>query len=93
MKKRSLWVGGLTVAIAAAAIVVAMTGFGGKFRAADELQIKNPPPGGGCTCPANWAPVVCQHAGGPHEGFSNGCAAGCFGYTADECHRIQVQQP
>jgi hypothetical protein len=48
------------------------------------------PPGGGCVCPALWQPVVCtrENPDGTtsHQAFSNGCVAGCYGYTS--CARI-----
>ena len=55
-----------------------------------SLIIDRPPTGGGCVCPALWQPVVCtrENPDGTtsHQAFSNGCVAGCYGYTS--CARI-----
>ena len=40
--------------------------------------------GNECICPHVYAPVYCQNATSRGE-FSNGCFAGCAGFTADDC--------
>jgi len=84
MRRRAIgWTMGITAALATAAIVLGGVQYS---VAADDLEIKGPPPGGGCICPTNWDPVVCRAADGSHHAFSNGCVAGCYGYT--ECARF-----
>jgi hypothetical protein len=49
-----------------------------------------PGPGPGCNCPAVWQPVQCKGEDGRRYCFSNGCVAGCEGFT--KCERIDVEQ-
>ena len=78
MRRRGMaWTMGIVAAVATAAIVFGAA----QVSVADELEIKGPPPGGGCICPTNWDPVVCRAADGSLHAFSNACVAGCYGYT------------
>jgi hypothetical protein len=89
MKRQGAWLKALTVAVATVAIVFGITSLGGRVVAADDLNIKHPPPGGGgCICPTNYDPVVCVAADGSRHFFSNLCVAGCNGYTSAQCARI-----
>jgi hypothetical protein len=88
MKRKSLWIGAVMVLMLAAASAVALAGLPGNGGGAQDLEIKGPPPGGSCLCPANWEPVVCTGSDGSRHAFSNGCVAGCYGYTS--CVRIVV---
>ncbi len=88
MRRKSLWIGAAMVLIVAAALVGMLAGFSGNAGAAQDLEPQGPPPGGGeCICPANWDPVVCKGSDGSRHTFSNGCVAGCNGYT--NCSKIQ----
>jgi hypothetical protein len=81
MKKRSLGIVAVMVVMLGVASVAALAGLGGNEGPAQNLEVKGPPPGGGCVCPANWEPVLCTASDGSRHAFSNGCVAGCYGYT------------
>jgi hypothetical protein len=88
MKRNRLWIGAFLVLIVAAASAAALATLGGNASAEEIVIVRNPPDGSGCTCPANWEPVVCTASDGSHHGFSNACVAGCYGFT--QCARIIV---
>lgn len=74
------WKPALAVAVLAVAAFAVVT-LGSVRVAADEIEIKFPPPDGSCLCPADFHPVLCTGADGSRAAFSNGCVAGCYGYT------------
>ena len=82
MKRKSLWI----------VVVMALTmAVGSAVALADVVVLqKDPPPGTGCTCPANYDPVRCTAADGSFHVFSNGCVAACHGYV--KCVRITVEE-
>jgi len=90
MKRRVLGIVAATAVTAAfAAALMTLGGF--SFAAEDLNVIHDPPPGGGCICPANYDPVKCRKADGSTATFSNACVAGCHGYF--KCARIVDSPP
>jgi hypothetical protein len=91
MKRKKVWIGAFLVLVLAAASAAALATLGGSASAEDVVITRLPPAGSSCTCPAIWEPVLCTASDGSHQAFSNGCVAGCYGYT--QCARIVVQGP
>jgi hypothetical protein len=97
MRKKLVLVTLLALALAAAAgaYTLADTIGGDDGDSTYGAIIDKLPPGGSCICPMIWAPVVCarENPDGSvsRQAFSNGCVAGCYGYT--DCARIVVLGP
>ena len=87
MSKKSLWIGAVAAFMLAAASAVALAGFG-DGDPVKNVEIIGNPGGASCVCPANYDPVICRASDGSLHAFSNGCVAGCYGYTA--CARYTV---
>lgn len=81
MKRSRSWFLAALVLVAATASVAL----------ADVIEVNRPPAGPPpCYCPAIWEPVACRAADGSVQVFSNGCVAGCNGFT--DCARVVVPQ-
>jgi len=88
MRTRTVLIVTGAVLLFSAAAVVTLADFGNN---PGPVVIDRGPGGGtSCTCPMNWAPVLCTAPDGSKQAFSNACFAGCYGYT--QCARIQIQQ-
>jgi hypothetical protein len=74
------WKAALGLAVVTVSTFAVLTLSSGKLKA-DEIEIKWPPPDGSCLCPADFHPVICTGSDGSRAAFSNGCVAGCYGYT------------
>lgn len=88
MKARTLTLAAAAILLLAAASAVTLADFGDDDGAGDIQVIRDLPGGSSCVCPQNWDPVVCRAPDGTVQWFSNGCVAGCYGFTS--CARIAI---
>ena len=94
MKKKSTWIGVGLVAVLALASAVAFADFGNGNPGSQNFDvIKDRPPQQDCNCPQIYEPVVCRAADGSRHNFSNLCFAGCSGFQASSCTRVETPVP
>jgi hypothetical protein len=84
MTRKSVWIGGVLVAMLTLASAVAFADFG-SGGVIGNLDTNRDQPPRECICSANYEPVVCRAADGSRHTFSNLCVAGCNGYAASSC--------
>ena len=91
MKRKSTWIGVGLVALVTVASAVAFADLGsgntGNTGIQDIVVIHPPQPE--CDCFQIYEPVVCRAADGSRHQFSNICFAGCGGFQASSCTRVQ----
>ena len=89
--KRKTWIGVGLVAVVALASAVAFADLNNGNTPAQNFDvIKNRPPQNECICTWNYEPVVCRAADGTRHEFSNLCFAGCAGFQASSCTRVET---